>query len=60
VRNAIYKKYNNYDQVVRDFQSAMRDVHPSQGAVAPLPYDLVPDDAFALIILSSDGNGKAG
>ena len=38
----------------------MRDVNPSHGAVAPLPYDSVPDDAFAPIIASSDGNGKSG
>ena len=60
VRNAIYKKYSNYDQAVRDFQVAMRDVHPSHGAARPLPYDPVPHDAFALIIPPSDGNGKAG
>jgi hypothetical protein len=60
VRNAIYKKYSNYDQVVRDFQAAMRDVHPSHGAAPPLPYDPIPHDAFAPIIPPSDGNGKAG
>ena len=60
VRNAIYKKYSNYEQVVRDFQAAMRDVNPSHGIAAPLPYDLVPDDAFAPIIALSYGNGKAG
>jgi hypothetical protein len=37
----------------------MRYVHPS-GATPPLPYDPVPHDAFAPIILPSDGNGKAG
>ena len=42
------------------FQAAMRDVNPSHGAAAPLPYDLVPDDAFAPIIALSYGNGKAG
>ena len=55
VRNVIYKKYINYEQAVRDYQVAMRDVHPSHGAAPPLPYD-----AFAPIILPSDGNGKAG
>jgi hypothetical protein len=59
VTNVIYKKYSNYEQTVRDFQAAMRDVHPFHGA-APPPYDLVPHDAFVLIIPSSDGNGKAG
>ena len=59
MRNAIYKKYSNYDQTVRDFQAAMRDVHPSHGA-APPPYDLVTHDAFAPTIPPSDGNGKAG
>ena len=38
----------------------MRDVNPSHGAAAPLPYDLIHDDSFAPIIASSDGNGKAG
>jgi len=42
------------------FQAAMRDVNPSHGAAAPLPYDQVPDDAFAPIIAPFDGNGKAG
>ena len=60
VRNAIYKKYINYEQVVRDFQATMRDVNLSHGAATPLPYDLVPDDAFAPIIAPPDGNGKAG
>ena len=60
VRNAIYKKYINYEQVVRDFQATMRDVNLSHGAARPLPYDPVPHDAFALIIPPSDGNGKAG
>ena len=60
VRNAIYKKYRNYDHAVRDFQTAMRDVHPSLGAAPPLLYDPVPHDAFAPIIPPSDGNGKAG
>ena len=50
VRNVIYKKYINYEQAVRDFQAAMRDVNLSHGAAAPLPYDPVPDDAFAPII----------
>ena len=36
VRNAIYKMYSNYEQVVRDFQAAMRDVHPSHGVAPPL------------------------
>jgi hypothetical protein len=59
VRNVIYKKYSNYDQTVRDFQAAMRDVHPSHGATPLLPYDPVPHEAFALVIPPSDGNGKA-
>jgi hypothetical protein len=60
VRNAIYKKYSNYDQTIRDFQAAMRDVQPSHGVAPPLPYDFVPHDAFTPIIPPSDGNGKAG
>ena len=60
VRNAIYKKYSNYEQVVRDFQAAMRDVNPPLGAAPPLPYDPVLKDAFAEIIAPSDGNSKAG
>ena len=60
VRNVIYKKYSNYAQAVRDYQAAMRGVHPSHGAAPPLPCDPVPHDAFALIIPPSDGNGKAG
>jgi len=43
-----------------DFQAAMRNVNPSHGAAAPLPYDPVPQDAFAQSIAPSDGNGKAG
>ena len=60
MRNAIYKKYSNYEQAVRDFQASVRDVNPYVGAAAPLPYDLVPQDAFAQIIAPFDGNGKAG
>ena len=60
VRNVIYKKYSNYAQAVRDYQAAMRGVHPSHGAAPPLPCDPVPHDAFALIIPPSDGNGKGG
>ena len=60
MRNAIYKKYRNYDHAVRDFQTAMRDVHPSLGAAPPLPCDPVPHDAFAPIIPPSNGNSKAG
>jgi hypothetical protein len=59
VRNAIYKKYSNYEQAVRAFQAAMRDDHPSHGAAPSLSYDPVPPDAFALIIPLSDDNGKA-
>ena len=59
MRNAIYKKYSNYEQVVRDYQAVMRDVHPSHGAAPPLPCDPVPHDAFAPIISPSDVNGKA-
>jgi len=29
------------------FQAAMRDVNPPLGAAPPLPYDPVPQDAFA-------------
>ena len=32
----------------------MRDVNPSHGAAAPLPYDPIPDDAFPPIIAPSD------
>ena len=60
VRNAIYKKYSTYEQVVRDYRTSMRDVHPSHGAARPLPYDPVPHDAFAQSIAPSDGYGKAG
>ena len=60
MRNAIYKKYNNYDQAVKDYQAAIRGVRPSHGAAPPLPYDPVPHDAFAPIIPRSDDNGKAG
>jgi len=60
VRNAIYKKYSNYEQVVRDYQAVMRDVHPSHGAAPSLPYVPIPHDAFAPIIPPSDDNGKAG
>jgi len=60
VRNAIYKKYSNYEHAIRDFQAAMRDVNPPLGAAPPLPYDPVLKDAFAEIIAPSDGNSKAG
>jgi len=60
VRNAIYKKYSNYEQAVRDFQASVRDVNPYVGAAAPLPYDPIPHDAFPPIIPPSDGNGKGG
>ena len=59
VRNAIYKKYSNYDQAIRAYLAAMRGVHPSHGAAPPLPYDSIPHDDFAPIIPPSDGNGKA-
>jgi hypothetical protein len=36
VRNAIYKKYSNYEQAVRAFQAAMRDGHPSHEAAPSL------------------------
>ena len=58
VKNAIYKKYSNYEQAVRDYQAAMRDVNPSHGAAAPLPYDLVPNVAPLQTIAPSDGDGK--
>jgi len=35
-------------------------MNPSVGATAPLPYDPVPQNAFAQIIAPSDGNGKLG
>jgi len=60
VRNAIYKKYSNYDQAIRAYPAAMRGVHPSHGAAPPLPYVPIPHDAFAPIIPPSDVNGKAG
>ena len=60
VKNAIYKKYSNYEQVVRDYQAAMRDVHPSHVPAPPLPYVPIPHDAFPPIIPPSDGNGKGG
>jgi len=60
VRNAIYKKYSNYEQAVRDYQAAMRDVNPSHGAVAPHPYDLVPNVAPPQTIAPSNGDGKPG
>jgi viroplasmin and RNaseH domain-containing protein len=41
IRNAIYKKYSNYEQAVRDFQAAMRDVNPPLRAAPPLLYNLV-------------------
>jgi hypothetical protein len=42
--------YNNYDQAIKDYQPAMRDVHPSCASAPPLPYDSVAHDAFAPII----------
>lgn len=57
VRGAVYKKYHNYDQALRDYQAAMRDVHRS--LAPPLPYDHVAHGAFAPIIPPSDGNGKS-
>jgi len=43
-----------------DFQAAMRDVNPSHGAAAPLPYDPVPHVATPQTIAPSDGDGKPG
>jgi len=42
------------------FQAAMRDVNPSHGAAAPLPYDPVPHVATPQTIAPSDGDGKPG
>ena len=60
IKNAIYKKYSGYEQAVRDFHALVRDVNASLGAAAPLPYDPIPQDAFAQSIAPSDGYGKAG
>ena len=48
----VFLKHKNYEEAVRDFNASL-------GAAAPLPYDPVPQDAFAQNIAPSDGNGKA-
>jgi hypothetical protein len=36
-RNAIYKKYNSYEQVVIDFHASVRDFNAPLGLAAPSP-----------------------
>jgi hypothetical protein len=60
VSNAIYKKYSTYEEAVREFEAAKRDVNPNLGEPEPNPHDAVPLLGSPDHVAASTGAGNHG
>lgn len=60
VRNAIYQKYSTYEEAVRQFEAAKRDVNPNLGEPEPNPHDAVPLLGSPDHVAASTGAGNHG